>query len=148
MIKGRKRVRLFGYSHLEALYPNPLGSYGKTVQSQVDLDDVDMEKFPKFGSNGLTCQQTILEPGDMLFIPAFYWHQVSALDSGISVNMFYGDSSRNGYLDKILKPPYYSHFRYWFLNIVEQNRRFDSFHRMLTRLPEVVAHFFVKQWHD
>ena len=62
--------------------------------------------------------------------------------------MFYGDASQNGYVAKILKAPYLDHFRYWFLNVIEQNRRFDSFPRMLTRLPEVVAHFFVKQWHD
>merc|ERR1719374_525260 len=80
MIQGRKQIRLFGYDHLDALYPNPLGSYGKTIQSQVDLENVDIEKFPKFGSNSMTFQQTILYPGEMLFIPAFYWHQVSALD--------------------------------------------------------------------
>jgi hypothetical protein len=34
MIQGRKRVRLFGHD-LDSLYPNPLGSQGKTVQSQV-----------------------------------------------------------------------------------------------------------------
>ena len=70
------------------------------------------------------------------------------MDTGISVNMFYGDASQNGYVAKILRAPYLDHFRYWFLNVIEQNRRFDSFPRMLTRLPEVVAHFFVKQWHD
>ena len=74
--------------------------------------------------------------------------QVTALDTGISVNMFYGDASQNGFLAKILREPYLDHFRYWFLNVIEQNRRFESFPRMLTRLPEVVVHFFVKQWHD
>jgi len=152
IIRGRKRVRLFGHHNLQSLYPNPLGSYGKTIQSRVDLDNVDPVKFPSFAhpTNGkkLVCQQTVLQPGEMLFIPAFYWHQVTALDTGISVNMFYGDASENGYLDKILKPPYFDHFRYWFLNVIEQNRKFESFSRMLTRLPEVVLHFFVKQWHD
>ena len=148
MIRGRKQVRLFEYNHLQSLYPNPLGSYGKTIQSQVDLEKVDIEKYPKFGTNGMTCQHTVLHPGDMLFIPAFYWHQVSALDTGISVNMFYGDASENGFLNKILGPPYFDHFRYWFLNIIEQNRSFESFQRMLSRIREVVTHFFVKQWHD
>ncbi len=30
---GRKQVRLFGID-LDSLYPNPLGSHGKTVQSR------------------------------------------------------------------------------------------------------------------
>ena len=33
-LKGRKQVRLFGID-LESLYPNPLGSHGKTVQSRL-----------------------------------------------------------------------------------------------------------------
>ena len=97
----------------------------------------------------LHCQHGILQPGEMLFIPAFYWHQVTALDTSISVNMFYGDSGEHEFIDKILHRPYFEYFRYWFLNIIQQNRKFtDSFDRMLSRLPEVLFHFFVKQWHE
>ena len=149
MVQGRKQIRLFGYDHLDSLYPNPMGSYGKTIQSQVDLDNVDKERFPSFvEDNTLHCQHCVLYPGEMLFIPAFYWHQVTALDTGISINMFYGDSGENKFVDKILKPPYYNHFRYWFLNIIQQNIKCDSFQRMLSRLPEVLFHFFLKQWHE
>ena len=149
MVQGRKQIRLFGYDHLDSLYPNPMGSYGKTIQSQVDLDHVDKERFPSFVEDStLHCQHCVLYPGEMLFIPAFYWHQVTALDTGISINMFYGDSGENKFVDKILKPPYYNHFRYWFLNIIQQNIKCDSFQRMLSRLPEVLFHFFLKQWHE
>ena len=63
--------------------------------------------------------------------------QVTALDTGISVNMFYGDASENGYLDKILKPPYFDHFRYWFLNVIEQNRKFESFRYAHLHAPNI-----------
>ena len=146
IIRGRKRVRLFGHD-LSGLYPNPLGSHGKTVQSQVDCDSPDVDRFPQFAN--ARCEETVLEPGEMLFIPAFYWHQVCALDTGISVNMFYGDgSSSSGYLGKVMRAPYREHFEYWLLNIVEQNRACASFPRMLERLPEVMGHFFKKQWHE
>ena len=146
-LNGRKQIRLFGLEYLESLYPNKLGSQGKTIQSQVNLDSPDIEKYPLFATT--ECQYTILSPGEMLFIPAFYWHQVSALDSGISANIFFGNGGENNYLEKVLLPPYRGHFKYWLLNIFEQNRSYcDTFSKILHRLPEVLRHFFLKQWHE
>jgi len=145
MIQGRKQVRLFG-TDLTSLYPNPLGSHGKTVQSQVNCDNPDLEKFPNFAN--AKCQYCVLEPGEMLFIPAFFWHQVNALDTGISLNMFYGDPGENNFISKMFHPPYQEHFFHWFLNIMEQNKSHQSFPKIISRLPEVVKHFFQKQWHE
>ena len=141
----RKQVRLFGYD-LDNLYPNSLGSQGKTIQSQVNCDSPDLAQYPSFSS--ATCEHCVLEPGEMLFIPAFYWHQVTALDTGISINMFYGDPGDNTFIRKMFQPPYRDHFQYWFLNIISQNSECENFSRMLSRLPEVIKHFFVKQWHE
>eukprot|EP00092_Neocalanus_flemingeri_P006015 GFUD01006481.1.p1 GENE.GFUD01006481.1~~GFUD01006481.1.p1 ORF type:complete len:356 (-),score=94.78 GFUD01006481.1:45-1112(-) len=145
MIRGRKQVRLFG-TDLSSLYPNPLGSHGKTVQSQVNCDSPHLEKFPNFAN--AKCQYCTLQPGEMLFIPAFFWHQVNALDTGISLNMFYGDPGENSFISKMFHPPYQEHFFYWFLNIMEQNKAHTSFPKIISRLPEVVKHFFLKQWHE
>ena len=119
---------------------------GKTIQSNVHCDSPDLNEHPNFA--GARCEHTILQPGEMLFIPAFYWHQVSALDTGISLNMFYGDGGVNDYVAKILREPYRPHFEYWLLNVIEQNRSCDSFARMLPRLPEVMWQFMMKQWHE
>merc|ERR1711972_1296042 len=137
--------RLVGHS-LAPLYPNPLGSQGKTIQSQINLDLPDLEKFPLFKE--ATVEHCILSPGEMLFIPAFYWHQVTALDTGISINMFYGDPGENAFISKMFRDPYKPHFHYWFLNIIEQNKDQQSFTKIISRLPEVVRHFFIKQWHE
>ena len=164
MVLCRKQVRLFGCD-LDSLYPNPLGSHGKTVQSQVNCDAPDLELFPNF--ENAKCQYCVLEPGEMLFIPAFCWHQVilaahqldkeciflsifqvTALDTGISINMFYGDPGENVFISKMFRDPYRDHFHYWFLNIIEQNRYEQSFPKILSRLTEVIQHFFVKQWHE
>lgn len=146
MIQGRKQLRLFGLNQLQCLYPNPTGSQGKTIQSQVNLDSPDLDRFPLFRE--AECQHCILHPGEVLFIPAFYWHQVTALDSGISCNMFYGNGGENNYLEKILSPPYKDHFEFWLLNIVEQNKEHETFPKILGRLPEVLWQFFLKQWHE
>ena len=73
---------------------------------------------------------------------------MTALDSGISCNIFFGNGGDNEYLEKILKPPYEDHFRFWLLNIIEQNKNCDTFPKLLARLPEVLKHFFLKQWHE
>ena len=62
--------------------------------------------------------------------------------------MFYGDPGENVFISKMFREPYRQHFQYWFLNIVEQNREQQSFQKILSRLPEVCRHFFVKQWHE
>lgn len=145
IIQGKKQVRLVGHS-LDPLYPNPLGSQGKTIQSQVNLDKPDLEKFPLFSKTQV--QYCTLSPGEMLFIPAFYWHQVNALETGISMNMFYGDPGQNTYIEKLFTPPFKEHFHYWFLNILEQNRDTEAFPKIISRLPEVIPHFLLKQWHE
>ena len=40
----------------------------------MNLDSPDLEKFPLFRQARV--EHCVLEPGVMLFIPAFYWHQV------------------------------------------------------------------------
>lgn len=93
----------------------------------------------------LTCHHAVLEEGDVLYIPAFWWHQVSALSNGVSVNIFWGEGGESAFLDKIVET---QPFKYWMLNIVEQNRGFDSFDRIMARFEESIAAFLLKQWHE
>jgi hypothetical protein len=60
---------------------------------------------------------------------------VTALDTGISMNTFYGDPGLNSFVRKLFRAPYRDHFRYWILNIVEQNRHCQSFPKILSRYP-------------
>jgi hypothetical protein len=36
-----------------------------------------------------SCFETIVEPGDVLFVPAFWWHNVMSLDAAISTNYWW-----------------------------------------------------------
>ncbi len=47
VLNGRKKVRLYG-CQLDPMYPNKLGSKGRTIQSQVFCDDPDLKEFPQF----------------------------------------------------------------------------------------------------
>lgn len=54
---------------------------------QVDVENPDLEKFPKFAEAPfLSC---ILSPGELLFIPVKYWHYVRALDLSFSVSFWW-----------------------------------------------------------
>jgi tRNA wybutosine-synthesizing protein 4 len=48
---------------------------------------VDVDRFPLYRASRPV--ETVLEPGDVLFIPSCWIHAVSALEPSISVNCFF-----------------------------------------------------------
>ncbi|XP_011235508.1 bifunctional peptidase and arginyl-hydroxylase JMJD5 [Ailuropoda melanoleuca] len=82
---GRKYIRLYSPQESEALYPHETHLLHNT--SQVDVENPDLEKFPKFAEAPfLSC---VLSPGEILFIPVQYWHYVRALDLSFSVSFWW-----------------------------------------------------------
>ena len=59
-----------------------LGAQGNI--SQVDVENPDHERFPLFKE--AHCMETVLGPGEMLYIPMRCWHHVRSLTTSISVN--------------------------------------------------------------
>lgn len=79
---GRKRIFLAPPHHDEFLYPreaNPL-----LFGSPVDPEAPDFERFPLARQAALV--ELIVEPGDMLYVPAGWYHQVRALSFSLSSN--------------------------------------------------------------
>uniref|UniRef100_A0A2I2Z392 JmjC domain-containing protein 5 n=1 Tax=Gorilla gorilla gorilla TaxID=9595 RepID=A0A2I2Z392_GORGO len=63
------------------------GSIPEQPCTKVDVENPDLEKFPKFAKAPfLSC---ILSPGEILFIPVKYWHYVRALDLSFSVSFWW-----------------------------------------------------------
>uniref|UniRef100_A0A8D1HND6 Bifunctional peptidase and arginyl-hydroxylase JMJD5 n=1 Tax=Sus scrofa TaxID=9823 RepID=A0A8D1HND6_PIG len=84
-VMGRKYIRLYSPQESEALYPHDTHLLHNT--SQVDVENPDVEKFPRFAEAPfLAC---VLCPGEMLFIPVKYWHYVRALDLSFSVSFWW-----------------------------------------------------------
>lgn len=75
---GRKRWRLVSPTDTPLVY-NHIG-----VFSQVDLEQLDLEEYPLFEDADVI--ETVLEPGDIIFVPVGWWHQVKALDVSIAVS--------------------------------------------------------------
>lgn len=91
---GRRRFTLFPPDQVHNLYVGPLdhNMAGRPV-SMVSLSDPDFERYPRFREALTTVQTAELEPGDAIFIPALWWHQVEALsDFNVLVNYWWADS--------------------------------------------------------
>lgn len=80
VLAGRRQFTLFPPEQLENLYVGPfeLTLAGPPV-SMVRLEDPDYANFPKFKSALEHAQTTVLEPGDAIYIPYFWWHHVQSL---------------------------------------------------------------------
>ena len=60
--------------------------------SLVDIENPDFEKFPKFKEAQSYGQSALLEPGDGIFIPSLWWHQVQSFgDLNILINYWWRD---------------------------------------------------------
>ncbi len=86
-IMGSKRVDLFSHADTPYLYRD------KSVRhtSQIDLREFDSSKsraeallrFPLFEE--ATRYTAVLAPGDVLYTPPFWWHEVTSLENSLSV---------------------------------------------------------------
>lgn len=79
---GHRRFTLFPPEQIVNLYPGPIErTPGGQVISLVDFRDPDSEKFPQAEEAMRHALVAELGPGDMLYYPGMWWHQVEALDS-------------------------------------------------------------------
>ncbi|MGN6376958.1 MAG: cupin-like domain-containing protein [Sphingomonas sp.] len=93
---GRRRFTLFPPDQVANLYPGPLEpTPGGQVVSMVELRQPDLDRYPRFAAALAAAQVAELEPGDVLFYPALWWHNVEALDDfNVMVNYWWNPSPR------------------------------------------------------
>ena len=94
VVAGRRRFTLFPPEQLKNLYVGPLDFTlaGQPI-SLVDIDTPDLRTYPRFTEALMAAQRAELGPGDALYIPAMWWHDVLSLeDFGSLINFWWRDA--------------------------------------------------------
>ncbi|CAF3962801.1 unnamed protein product, partial [Rotaria magnacalcarata] len=84
-VVGEKYIRLYDPIYSPRLYT--LGSTMLNNTSSIDVENPDYDRFPLF--KDVPYLETILEPGDMLYMPSRHWHYVRSLSPSFSVNFWW-----------------------------------------------------------
>ena len=81
VVYGRRRFTLFPPEQIANLYVGPL-DYAPTgaPMSLVQLHAPDFARFPRFRQALAAARRAELSPGDALFIPPLWWHNVESLE--------------------------------------------------------------------
>ena len=79
VVSGVRRFVLFPPEQVVNLYLGPLNKTpaGQPV-SMVSVDNPDLEQHPRFAEAMTAAQVATLQPGDAIFIPSLWWHNIRA----------------------------------------------------------------------
>ena len=96
VVSGRRRFVLFPPDQVANLYVGPLeNTIAGQPTSMVDLEQPDLARYPRFADAAATMQVADLEPGDAIFIPSLWWHDVRATGPlNVLVNYWWGQSEQ------------------------------------------------------
>jgi hypothetical protein len=76
---GKRRFTLFPPNQVDNLYPGPLSpTPGGQVVTLTDLSQPDFIRFPRLKKALDNAYIVDLEPGDALYYPSMWWHEVEA----------------------------------------------------------------------
>lgn len=94
VVAGRRRFTLFPTDQARNLYVGPLEvTLAGQPSSLVDVEDPDLDRFPRFAEAAEAALVADLDPGDVLYIPSLWWHAVRSLDEvGAMVNYWWRDN--------------------------------------------------------
>lgn len=96
VVAGRKRFTFFPPDQLPNLYVGPLDmAPGGLPTSMVRVASPDLERYPRFADALAAAEVADLEPGDAVFIPNMWWHNVESLDAvNLLVNYWWFEGTR------------------------------------------------------
>lgn len=95
-VTGSRRFNLFPPEQVANLYPGPLHlTPGGQPVTLVDIHNPDLTRFPNFAKAQQQGYETVLHPGDAIYIPSMWWHQVEGLSPfNVMVNYWWNQAPR------------------------------------------------------
>lgn len=97
-VSGQRTFTLFPPDQLKNLYPGPFDfTPAGTPISMVDVEDPDYDRYPLYTQAEAVAEVAVLQPGDALYVPYFWWHNVrSEGPLNILVNYWWNEARDDG----------------------------------------------------
>jgi hypothetical protein len=98
VVGGRRRFTLFPPEQLPNLYVGPIEfTISGPPISMVSLNAPDLQRFPRFAEAMAHARVAEIGPGDAIFIPYAWWHQVESLSPfNVLVNYWWNEARPSG----------------------------------------------------
>ncbi|WP_295998485.1 cupin-like domain-containing protein [Rugamonas sp.] len=103
-VSGKRRFTLFPPEQVDNLYVGPLDftPAGAPI-SMASRAQPDLARYPRYRDALAASQSAELEPGDAIYIPAIWWHQVESIGQlNVLINYWWGGSI--GVNDRSISP--------------------------------------------
>jgi hypothetical protein len=99
VVGGRRRFTVFPPPQISNLYPGPIEVTPSGVPvSMVSFVNPDLARFPRYAEAQRQAQSAELEPGDAIYIPFAWWHNVESLAPfNVLVNYWWNDAPQTGF---------------------------------------------------
>ena len=105
----------------------------------LDLDDQEsLQDFPAYKNARAKALEVTMEPGDVLFIPALWFHSITNCDFSVAVNTFFRHLPSACYERKDV---------YGNKDLAAFNKAMESLQKV-KELPEVYSKFYREQLSD
>ncbi|WP_338468355.1 cupin-like domain-containing protein [Novosphingobium sp. ZN18A2] len=94
VVRGERHYLLFPPEQVGNLYVGPIDrTLAGQPTSMVDCENPDFERFPRYREALAHAREAVLQPGDALFIPSMWFHQViSTAPLGAQVNFWWREN--------------------------------------------------------
>ena len=141
---GTKKFTLFSPINWPGLYPYPFlhPSHAQAQVNATDREDVERFKLIK----NVEALEVVLEPGDLLYLPPLWFHEVESMSVSISVNVW-TDSHQTELVEKLFSLPlpldsnYESSHGHKHIEWNDEHERFIGGAVLIFRLLESVCKF-------